>query len=122
MTLENFFEIILGIVILAFICVVIFGNKKTKTKKQTDSEIDEYINSEGEVITTHAKVIDTSCGTKVIGSKTLKAVEWYVVTFKKDNGEIIELSVNSEMYEGFEIGMSGALTTVNGQLNSFILD
>ena len=122
MTLENIFEIILGIVVLAFICVVIFGNKKTKAKKQTDSDIDEYINSEGEVITTHAEVIDLSCGTKVVGSKSLTATEWYVVTFKKDNGEIFELSVDSEMYEGFDVGMSGEVTTVNGQLNSFILD
>ena len=122
MTLENIFEIILGIVVLAFIGVVIFGNKRTKAKKQTDSEIDEYINSEGEVITTHAEVIDLSCGTKVVGSKSLTATEWYVVTFKKDNGEIFELSVDSEMYEGFEVGMSGEVTTVNGQLNSFILD
>lgn len=122
MTLEQILEIILGVVIFAFICVVIFGNKRTKTKKETDLEIDEYLNSEGEIITTHAEVIDIACGTKMVGSKNPKAVQWFVITFKKDNGEIIEVPVDNEMYEGFDIGMKGELKLVNGQLNSFQLD
>lgn len=122
MTLELIFEIILGIAILAFICAVAFGNKKSKEKKKTDLEIDEYINSDGEVISTHVEVVNISCGTKLIGSKQPKSVEWYTVAFKKDNGEIIEVAVDSEMYEGLDMGMKGELTLVNGQLSSFILD
>ncbi len=119
MTLEQWFWILLGI----FAIALFYGIKATKkTKKENDLDIDEYINSEGEIITTHAEVIDIACGTKMVGSKNPKAVQWFVITFKKDNGEIIEVPVDNEMYEGFDIGMKGELKLVNGQLNSFQLD
>ena len=120
--LEIIFEVLLAIIIVAFVVIIAYSSITGKKKSDKVADIDEYINSEGEIITTHAEIIDVDCGTKMVGSKTPKLVEWYLVTFKTGDGEIMEISVDAEMYEGLEVGLKGELTTINGQLNSFLLD
>ena len=60
-----------------------------------------------------------ACGTKMIGTKTPKSSQWYMIVFRDDLGKIIEVPVNQEMYEGFEIGMHGTLKLVDGAIYSF---
>lgn len=69
-----------------------------------------------------AEVIDMACGTGMVGGKTAKSVKWFSVKFEKYDGEIIDVPVDEEMYEGIEIGMRGMLRLVDGKLNSFELD
>lgn len=41
--------------------------------------------------------------------------------FKTDEKEIIKLEIPQEMYDGLEIGQSGEVTLVEGELYSFII-
>ena len=63
-----------------------------------------------------------SCGTDMVGGKNAKSVRWFKVKFEKYDGEIIDVPVDEEMYEGLEVGMRGNLRLVDGHLNSFELD
>lgn len=111
-----FFAVFLGI-ILPF---AIKDVKKMKdSQKEYDDNIDEYFKNDGEIIETRAEVIDMACGTRMSGGKNPKALQWYVIVFKDDLGKTIEVPVNYEMYEGFEVGMHGTLKLVDGGLYSF---
>lgn len=56
----------------------------------------------------------------MVGIKTQKAVTIYTVEFKTDE-KIIKLDIPKEMYDGLEIGKSGEVTLVEGELYSFII-
>ncbi len=56
----------------------------------------------------------------MVGIKTPKAVTIYTVEFKTDE-KIIKLDIPQEMYDGLEIGQSGEVTLVEGELYSFII-
>lgn len=90
-----------------------------KEKGTREEAIEEIFDDNGEITETRAEVIDMACGTKMLGVKNPRTVEWYVVVFRDDLGKIIEVSVNKEMYDGFEIGMHGKLKLVDGGLYSF---
>jgi hypothetical protein len=68
------------------------------------------------------KVINQTCSAKMVGIKTPKAVNEFIITFEKSDGEIFSLSVPEECYDGFEIGQTGRLTTINGELYGFELE
>ena len=60
------------------------------------------------------------CRVDMVGIKTPKAVTIYTVEFKTDE-KIIKLDIPQEMYDGLEIGQSGEVTLVEGELYSFII-
>ena len=124
MTFENIIYIILGVWFLATIIGLIIYLKKTMpSKEEQDAEIDKYFEeNNGEIVESRAEVIDMSCGTDMVGGKTAKSVRWFKIKFEKYDGEIIEVPVDEEMYEGIEVGMRGNLRLVDGYLNSFELD
>ena len=123
MTLVDIICIICGVALLAIIIVtVIYVKKITPSKEEQDAEIDEYFENNGEIVESRAEVIDMSCGTDMVGGKNAKSVRWFKVKFEKYDGEIIDIFVDEEMYEGIEVGMRGNLRLVDGQLNSFELD
>ena len=123
MTFENIIYIILGVWFLATIIGLIIYLKKTMpSKEEQDAEIDAYFENNGEIVESRAEVIDMSCGTDMVGGKTAKSVRWFKIKFEKYDGEIIEVFVDEEMYEGLEVGMRGNLRLVDGHLNSFELD
>lgn len=116
--------IILGVFFAIFLGIILpFAIKDVKKMKDSQEEyeknIDEYLNNDGEIIETRAEVVDMACGTKMSGTKNPKALQWYVIVFKDDLGKTIEVPVNYEMYEGFEVGMHGTLKLVDGGLYSF---
>lgn len=123
MTFENIIYIILGVWFLAItIGTIIYLKKITPSKEEQDAEIDAYFENNGEIVESRAEVIDMSCGTDMVGGKTAKSVRWFKIKFEKYDGEIIEVPVDEEMYEGLEVGMRGNLRLVDGHLNSFELD
>ena len=116
--------IILGVFFAIFLGIILpFAIKDVKKMKDSQEEyeknIDEYLNNDGEIIETRAEVVDMACGTRMSGTKNSKALQWYVIVFKDDLGKTIEVPVNYEMYEGFEVGMHGTLKLVDGGLYSF---
>lgn len=108
-----------GITIIYILAIIKHIKKDMGTKEEREAQIEEYFNNDGEIIETHAEVVDMACGTKMIGTKTPKASQWYIIVFRDDLGKIIEAPVNQEMYDGFEIGMHGTLKLVDGALYSF---
>ena len=115
-----------GIAIFVIIIIGILDYRKNKDKyltKEQYRELEEArLNDEGEITTAHAEVIDLECGVTTIGYQQPKAVKHFIIHFKYDNGDIIKIPVNEEMYHGFDIGLAGTLTLIDGQLNSFELD
>lgn len=89
----------------------------TKNSTYSDDELPEY-----ETVEIHATVVNQSCSAKVVGIRNPKAIKEFFVYFENDNGKKLELSVPEDVYDGFETGMSGILTLVDGQLYSFIPD
>ena len=121
------FDDLFWIIIAAFaavlvicIAVIIKEVKKTKmTKEEQEAYYEEYFANEGDITLTYAEVVDMACGTKVVGSRSPKCVESYVVTFRTEKGEILQIDVDHEMYDAIDIGMAGMLRLVDGRLNSF---
>lgn len=108
------------IVWTVFIVIIARELKKKKmTKEEQDAYYEEYFANEGEITLTYAEVVNLTCGTKVVGSKSPKCVESYVITFRDQNGKIFHIDVDREMYDAIDIGMRGLLRLVDGRLNSF---
>jgi hypothetical protein len=122
--------LLLGGGIFALMIVVIFFSvvwDLKKNKKKYDAEHEEYIektfSEEAEVEAFHAEIVDMVCGTGMVGSYRLpKAQKTFLVNFKAENGEMREICVSEDVYLSLEIGMSGMLTIVEGNLDSFELE
>lgn len=115
---------IIAIVLIVFICLIVADVKKNKDKYVVNREKmreleDERLQATCETITTHATVVDMACGVNALGIKQPKAVKYFVIQFKQDNGNLVNLSVPEEFYDGFDVGLSGILTMVDGELHSF---
>lgn len=67
-------------------------------------------------------VVDMRCGVKMVGFKTPKAIKEFVVAFESEEFGTFTLPVPEANYLGFEVGQTGRLTLVNGQLYSFVLE
>ena len=68
------------------------------------------------------KVINQFCETKVVGIKQLEAVEEFIITFEEPDGNIFNLPVPKECYDGFETGQKGLLSIIDGKLYGFELE
>ena len=83
--------------------------------EQEDSFLPNYV-------TVHATVTNQACCVRSVGIKLPKTVRIFTIEFQTDDGETIHLDVPEETYDGFEIGQVGDLTTVDGELFSYVLD
>ena len=102
----------------------IFGNKNHKSEKENIAvqSVDEILEREFETEEVRATVVDMTCGTKFTGTKQAKSVREFIVSFETSDCRTLRLQVPEELYDGFEIGQSGVLTVVDGDLYSFTLD
>ena len=128
MTTEQ--ALLLGAVaFVAMIAVIVFcvvwdlRKNKDKYEKESEEYIENKFAEEAEVVTLHAEIADMVCGCGMVGSYRLpKSVKTFLVIFKGDNDERLEITVSEEVYISLENGMSGMLTLVEGNLDSFELD
>ncbi len=89
--------------------------KKAPQEKTIKNDLDyEFTTTE-----VRATVVDMSCSTRVVGRKSVKSVEEFFVIFKTENDETIKLEVLKELYDAFEIGQTGILRLVDGELFGF---
>ena len=121
--------LLLGAFLLIFIFVIslaiwIFKITKKQRKELKKNPRKEINLDEPPTEPTVKKVtvINQFCDTKVVGIKQPKAVEEFFITFKEPDGNIFNLSVPKECYDGFEIGQEGKLSVVNGELYGFELE
>ena len=99
--------------------IIYFAKNKDKMRQEVYEMEEEKLNDEGEVLTVRAKVVDLDCGVNMVGHRTPKTLKHFVVTFECDGGEIMRVSVPEVFYNGFEVGLVGILTLIDGQLTSF---
>lgn len=120
--------LLLGAFLLIFIFVIslaiwIFKITK-KQRKELKKNPPKEINLDEpptEPTVKNVTVTNQFCDTTVVGIKHPKAVEEFFITFKEPDGNIFNLSVPKECYDGFEIGQEGKLSVVNGELYGFEL-
>lgn len=113
---------ICGIIIFAlYIRRIIKPYKQREREKAESISSPPEIKSAFETVKFRAEIVNLSCRVDMVGIKTPKTVIIYTVEFKTDEKEIIKLEIPQEMYDGLEIGQSGELTLVEGELYSFVV-
>ena len=124
MTTEMWILLIGGIAVLGIVAIPFIDLIKNKDKYRAEvyENEEKRLNDEGDIVEMHAEVVDMVCGVNTVGHKEPKALKRFVVTFKLDDGELMSLSVPEVFYTGFDIGLKGTLTLIDGQLSSFELD
>lgn len=124
MTTEMWILLIGGIAVLGIVAIPFIDLIKNKDKYRAEvyENEEKRLNDEGDIVEMHAEVVDMVCGVNTIGHKEPKALKRFSVTFKLDDGEVMSLSVPEVFYTGFDIGLKGTLTLIDGQLSSFELD
>ena len=116
--------VFVAMIAVIVICVVWELRKnKDKYKQEIEDHIENKFSEEAEVMAFHAEIADMVCGSGMVGSYRLpKSVKTFLVIFKNDEGDVLDISVSEEVYLSLEKGMSGMLTIVEGNLDSFELD
>ena len=119
--------IVIALMLAVAIPFIVKDYKKNKDKYINDPEKiremeEEILNREAEIVEFDGEIINMVCGTGTVGSYRLpKSQKTFLVVFKKDNGEIIDLAVAEEIYLSLEVGMAGKVTLLDGRLDSFEL-
>ena len=125
LTLIEILAIVIGVLFVAAVIIIDQVKNKEKYKKEAEQrkiDEDKRLESEGEIVTAHAVVTDMLCGVNMVGYKTPTTLKQFIVKFKTDDGEILTVSVDEEYYHALEVGMSGSLTLIDGQINEFMPD
>ena len=126
MTVEQIILLAISILV-AVLCIAIAVSikkfKKSGSFRERIQELeDEQLNVEPETLTVHAKVVDMTCGVHTYGTKIPKVEKYFAVQFQKDDGDVLSILVPEDCYDGFEIGLCGTLSLIDGKLNSFAPD
>lgn len=118
---------IIAVMLAVSIPIIVKDVKKNKDKyfispERMQEMEEERLNREAEIVEFDGEIINMVCGTGTVGSYRLpKSQKTFLVVFKKDNGEIIDLAVAEEIYLSLEVGMAGKVTLLDGRLDSFEL-
>ena len=116
--------VIFAVVVLGVLLIRWDLRRQKKRKEESPEELSSR-RTEGEVKTVHAVVADMVCGVKTVGHqayKQPKAEKHFVIRFRDDDGNTYETSVSEEIYLGFEVGLAGELTLIDGVLFGFLPD
>lgn len=105
--------------LIAFISI--FKNRKTM-RAEVERQEEARCNVEFSNQKIRATVLDQTCAVKTMGIKMPKTITVFTVVFQTEQEEILTFQIPEEMYEGLEIGQSGLLTVVDGELYGFAPD
>ncbi len=122
MTGEQQVWLMLGIAFLIVVSFpVVYWSTARSKKKQLKAMDSGTPNAESgaEVVRIHARVVDMTCGVETYGSKRPKVAEYFIIKLQKDDGDLLDVTVNGEMYDGFEVGLTGTLSLIDGFFYSF---
>ena len=70
----------------------------------------------------YATVVDLRCEVKMVGLQTPKTIQCFEVLFQTRNRDYLRFQVPEEMYHGLEVGQSGMLSYIDGNLYGFALE
>ena len=115
---------IVGGVVLAMVAVLSFREiRREKAKHQQAVEEMEQMEEENytlpEPVAKTARVIDKRFSSDVIGTKSVKQVSSFFVTFFTEDGETVEYPIPEEIFLQIEKGQESTLVTVDGQFFDF---
>lgn len=115
--------VILGALLLILCAVGLAFAVKNRDKIRASAvREDEAYFTEPEAFTARAEVIDQRCAVRSEGERIARTVTEFCVYFRTEEGEQIALLVPEAYYHSIEIGQTGLLTIVNGELYSFDVD
>jgi hypothetical protein len=119
----NTIYVICGLLAVAYFVCVVWGAKKARKdyREFLDEHEEEIYPTSFPTVAERMTVVDCYCYVETVGMKHSKAMKNFVVEFASDDDRRLKLPVSEEMYDGFEIGQCGILTTVEGELFSFDL-
>lgn len=104
--------------IILTVSVLMVWRIEAKAKREAPAEHEPEL--EEPVLTeVRATVADMACGVEVRGAKTVRAVKYFRVCFALEGGKTLTLEIPEDMYEGIEVGQTGKMTLVDGQLYGF---
>ena len=95
---------------------------QAKAKQKAEPTVEEFPEPEVITITQKVTVVDQYCRVRSVGIKMPKTIREFAVIFQTENEERLTLPVPEEVYDAFEQGQVGLLTTVDGELYSFELE
>ena len=123
--IDTIFWIVIGAGIVLTIFCFAMGIRDCKAYKKKQAEIGTPpapAETVVKTITTKATVINQACRVSMAALQIPKTVKEFVIVFRTEEGEILKLNVPEMLYDGFQQGQIGTLTTVDGELYSFELD
>ena len=115
---------IAGGVFLTMVAVMSFREiRREKAKRQEAVEEMEQMEEEDytlpEPIAQNARVVEKRFSSDVIGTKSVKQVSSFFVTFFTEDGETVEYPVPREIFERLEKGQESTLVTIDGEFFDF---
>lgn len=102
--------------------VVIAIKKRKEQAAQEGNEVEHDEEFEPELTEIHAVIEKMTCGVDATGFKTVNVYKEFTVSFRKDDGELLELPVEEEFYLALEEGMVGTVAIVNDRFYGFCPD
>jgi hypothetical protein len=110
--------VVFVVALVLFVTIYLFKNRKI-IREDTKRQIEERCAIEFSGQELRATVVDHTCQVQLVGIKTPKATKIFTIVFRTEDGQSLSLNVPEEMYDGFEIGQTGLLTLVDGELYGF---
>ena len=103
-------------------CMIYLFKNRHSIREEAERQEEARCNIEFYNVEIRASVIDQSCAVKTVGIKSPKTKTIFTVVFQTEQEEILTFQVPEEMYEGLEVGQTGLLTVVDGELYGFAPD
>jgi len=75
-----------------------------------------------QTLTLHARVVDQRCFLTREGTRLPRVQKHFWVSFEDDSGQIHQIAVDEDVYNGVAVGQVGVLTLIDGAVLSFVLD
>ena len=113
---------VIGAVAIFLGLVIYLFKNRHSIREEAERQEEARCNIEFYNVEIRASVIDQSCAVKTVGIKSPKTETVFTVVFQTEQEEILSFQVPEEMYEGLEVGQTGLLTIVDGQLYGFAPD
>ena len=98
-------------------CARIRTERQEALDKMEQTEEEEY--ELPEPVACNARVLEKHFASDVIGTKSVKQVSSYYVTFFTEDGETVEYPVPEEIFLTIEKGQESTLITVDGKFFDF---
>ena len=110
-----------GIVaLLVALACIISAARGTFGRKKNDEQ--DKLWEEPDIIELRASVVSQRCGVGLVGTKNVHSVKSFLVTFRTEDGKVVEYDVPEEFYVSVESGQGGILAICNGNLYGFYPD